>query len=263
MTRTSLLLVVWIPIIFANDAHKGWSIGQSVVTASTPPDTGKMTPETKISSRSEERSQKSAILEGTVRYESDSTRPWKLSRYYIPNPKEGWLAETVVALDGPLLAQLAPVQATTNLTMDQVNFQFVPETIALRVGDSVRIGNSDEALHNVMTSDGSRPFNVNLAKGQELSQMFDQAGGLAHPIRLGCVFHGAMRAWIYVFDHPWFAITKRDGLFRFDHVPPGTYTLGVAHPAGKLRWSRSIELKPNEKTSLRIRLSPDDLIGSK
>lgn len=209
------------------------------------------------------RSPGAAILEGTVIYQSDPKRPWKLSRYYLSNPKNGSLAEAVIALEGPSLAASVPSQPPKTVTMDQLNFQFVPETIAIRAGDSIRISNSDEALHNVMTYDGNKPFNVNLVKGQEITQTFDQAGGLAHPIRLGCVFHGAMRAWIYVFDHPWFALTRRDGQFRFDNVPPGTYTLGVVHPAGKLRWQRSIELKPNQTVSLPIQLSPDDLIGSK
>jgi plastocyanin len=209
------------------------------------------------------RCQGSATLEGTLTYQSDPKRPWRLSRYYIANPREGSLAEAVVALDGPTLGHSVAAPVSKTVTLDQVNFQFVPETIAIQAGDSVRIINSDEALHNVMTSDGSKPFNVNLVKGQDFTRIFDQAGGLAHPIRLGCVFHGAMRAWIYVFDHPWFAVTGRDGRFKFENVPPGTYMLAVVHPAGKLRSSRSVELKPQETASVRVQLSPDDLIGAK
>ncbi len=208
------------------------------------------------------RGQESATLEGTLSYQSDPKRPWRLSRYYMANPREGSLAEAVVALNGPTLGRSAGPPVGKTVTVDQVNFQFVPETVALRAGDSLRIINSDEALHNVMTSDGSKPFNVNLVKGQEFTRIFDQAGGLAHPIRLGCVFHGSMRAWIYVFDHPWFAVTGRDGRFRFEYVPTGSYTLAVVHPAGKLQYSRSLELKPRQSASVRVQLSPDDLIGA-
>ena len=58
-----------------------------------------------------------------------------------------------------------------------------------------------------------------------------------------------MRAWIYVFDHPWFQLTRKDGRFRLENVPAGEYTLGVVHPAGKLRQSRQIKVKANETTS--------------
>ena len=204
-----------------------------------------------------------ATIEGTVSYQPDPKRPWKLSRYYIASPKSGRLAETVVALEGPNLAQDAPQKPAQTRNMDQVNFQFVPETVALRAGDSLKVMNSDDALHNVMTSDGQKPFNVTLAKGREFTRSFDQAGGLAHPIRLGCLFHNGMRAWIYVFDHPWFTVTKGDGRFRFEGVPPGNYTLSLVHSAGKLHWSRPLVLKRKETSSLDIQLTPDNVAGSK
>ena len=201
-------------------------------------------------------------VQGVVEYKADASRSWKLSRYYLQGAT-GTLAESVVALEGGSLGAFAPSAPLQTQAIDQVSFQFVPETTAVRAGDSVRISNEDDALHNVMTSDGGRPFNVNVVKGQEFIHTFDHAGGLAEPIRLGCVFHGGMRAWIYVFDHPWFKVTGRDGRFFFEHVPPGRYTLAVVHPAGKLRWSRQVEVKPNETTPAAILLSPDDLIGSK
>jgi plastocyanin len=202
-------------------------------------------------------------VEGVIKYIPDSRRSWRFSRYYIQNPKNGFLAETVVALERPGLSSLASPPSPTKHTMDQINFQFVPETLAVRAGDTVLISNSDDALHNVMTSDGGEPFNVNVVKGKEFAHTFNQAGGLEHPVRLGCVFHGAMRAWIYVFDHPWFQLTQQDGRFRLENIPVGEYTLGVVHPAGKLRRTQHIQVKANLTTPLEISLSPDDLISQK
>jgi len=199
-------------------------------------------------------------VEGIIKYSADSKRPWRFSRYYIQNPKTGFLAESVVALQRPGLSSLAPAASPTKHTMDQLNYQFVPETLAIRAGDTVLISNSDDALHNVMTSDGGEPFNINVVKGKEFAHIFKQAGELEHPVRLGCVFHGAMRAWIYVFDHPWFQLTQKDGRFRLANVPAGEYTLGIVHPAGKLRGTQRIQVKANETNSLEIPLSPDDLI---
>lgn len=201
------------------------------------------------------------IIEGIVRYYADPKRPWQFSRYYVKSGKDGALAEAVVSLEGSGLAASAPAYRPESRTIDQVNFQFVPETIAIRAGDTVHITNSDDTLHNVMTVDGPKPFSMNVTKGKEFTQTFDSAGGLNGPIRLSCIFHGAMRAWIYVFDHPWFKVTDRDGRFRFENVPAGEYTLGVIHPAGKLRWKQRTEVKPNGTRPVEISLSPDDLIG--
>ena len=40
-----------------------------------------------------------------------------------------------------------------------------------------------------------------------------------------CDVHPWMRAWVGVFDHPWFAVTSADGAFRLANVAPGSYTL--------------------------------------
>lgn len=204
----------------------------------------------------------SGSVEGRVRYEADAARPWRYSRYYVKDQKNGWLGEAVVALEGVPASSRKPREEVTH-TVDQVNFQFVPETLAIRAGDTVKFLNSDDSLHNVMTSDGEEPFNENVMKGDELLQKFEKAGGTAKPIRLGCVFHGGMRAWIYVFDHPWYGVTKADGQFAFKDVPAGEYTLSVVHPAGRLRWSEKIKVEAEKSKAVEVVLSPDDLIGAK
>jgi hypothetical protein len=41
--------------------------------------------------------------------------------------------------------------------------------------------------------------------------------------------HPWVRAWLVVGPHPFVAVTDADGLFRFDGVPPGRYTLVAWH----------------------------------
>lgn len=41
--------------------------------------------------------------------------------------------------------------------------------------------------------------------------------------------HSWPRAYVAVFDHPYYAVTKPDGSFTIDGVPPGTYTLRAWH----------------------------------
>ena len=38
-----------------------------------------------------------------------------------------------------------------------------------------------------------------------------------------------MKAYIAVFDNPYFAVTRKDGSFDLKNVPPGTYTLVAWH----------------------------------
>lgn len=41
--------------------------------------------------------------------------------------------------------------------------------------------------------------------------------------------HAWPRAYIAVFDHPYFAVTSADGKFSIDGIPPGKYTLATWH----------------------------------
>jgi len=195
-------------------------------------------------------------IEGTVFYQADSKRPWRYARYYVKQPKTGELGEAVVALRAKALTDAA--RAPPTVVVDQQNFQFLPETVAIRRGDSVKFTNSDQATHNVQASSDIVSFNANMAGGGEHTVRFDRAGGLSQPAKVGCVFHSNMRAWIFVFDHPWYQVTPASGKFRVADVPAGMYELEMVHPAGELRWRKRVEIKPGETLRIDIRVSPDD-----
>ena len=197
-------------------------------------------------------------ITGKVVYKSNPERPWRLGRYYIRNAAKGELAEAVVAISRRGLKGPDAAREPQTATIDQKDFQFTPETIAIRAGDQVKFINSDPQVHNVQTSHARQSFNVNMQPDGEHVERFRSAGGIRQPYRIGCVFHGAMQAWVYVFDHPWFQVTVADGTFRLNDVPPGDYRLEVAHPAGNLLASQDITVKAGESTTADVQLTPDD-----
>jgi len=195
-------------------------------------------------------------ISGTITYQPDPSRLWRYARYYVKQFKTGELAEAVVAIRAKPVAENDRQPQT--VVIDQQNFQFTPETVAIRRGDSIKFTNADEATHNVQSSSDIATFNANMPGGGEQTIRFDRAGGVRQPVTVGCVFHSAMRAYIFVFDHPSFQLTAADGRFRLADVPPGEYDLEVVHPAGELRSRKRISVKPGEVTQIDIRLSPDD-----
>lgn len=195
-------------------------------------------------------------VEGMVMYQPDSERPWRYARYYVGD--SGALAEAVVCLTSKSLAGLQPPDEPAEVVMDQKNYRFVPETLAIRAGDQVRFTNGDPAAHNVFTGDGSDPFNVTMAVEGAHVQTFRRASGIRKPIRIGCTFHSTMQAWIFVFDHPFYIVTAEEGRFRFEGVPAGDYKLEVVHPAGHLSWNAPVTIKDGDTLVRDVTLSPDD-----
>ncbi len=138
--------------------------------------------------------------------------------------EKGGLANVVVYLDG------VPSEATKprSVTLTNTHCHYVPHVVAAPVGSTLEVRNDDPILHNTHAryrhADG---FNIALPrKGQVVRVQLKRPGLL----RVGCdAGHTWMRAWIAVFDHPYFAVTDTHGHFRIDGVPPGTWKVVMWH----------------------------------
>ena len=208
-------------------------------------------------------------IEGVVIYESDRKRSWRYRRYYVADRKKGHLAEAVVSLaDDPRTTRPANKNPRT-WTVDQKDYRFIPETLAVRSGDQINFTNSDALLHDVTTlqrqglsSEAVRRDSFSLRQREKVSKTYRDAGGTERPVTLSCRFHSAMRGWIYVFDHPFFQVTEKEGTFHLDDVPAGKHRLVMMHPAGDLRWEQVVEVKVGETHRMEIRVSPDNLLAT-
>ena len=112
--------------------------------------------------------------------------------------------------------------------LDQEGCEYSPRVVALRVGQTMVIRNSDATLHNVhVSAQENRSFNI----GQPLRGIESRRTFQNPEVGIGvkCDIHGWMTAVIGVFDHPFFAITSVDGSFTLDDLPPGEYVVEAWH----------------------------------
>ena len=107
--------------------------------------------------------------------------------------------------------------------------RFVPRVLAMMVGEKLILRNSDPKLHIVHSYLQQRTvFNASLPfKGHSLE--------ITHKVRkpgllqVSCDTHAWMRGYIYVFDHPFFAVTDDHGRFAIPNIPPRRYILSAWH----------------------------------
>jgi len=138
------------------------------------------------------------------------------------------LADVVIYLkEAPAGGAAAAAQPKV---LDQHGCQYEPYILAVQVNEPIVVKNTDPVLHNVHT----RPTNpankeqnlAQMAKGPDLSFKF---AGAEQFLRVECNVHPYMVSYISVFDHPYFAVTDKDGNFTIKNVPKGNYTVVAAH----------------------------------
>lgn len=140
--------------------------------------------------------------------------------------KDGCLRNVVVFVtDAPFAGKPAPGR---DAALDQKHCRYSPHVQALTVGTPLSLMNNDAVLHNVHANDkGMTVFNVAMPiKGQKLPIPMRKPGLMKLQCDAG---HTWMNGWIYVFDHPYFAVTDGGGTFTIKDVPPGEHTLELWH----------------------------------
>ncbi len=116
----------------------------------------------------------------------------------------------------------------TPVMLDQKGCQYVPHVFGVQVGQTVKVANSDAALHNVhSTPKTNREFNFSQpANVPPVDRVFTQPE-IGLPLK--CDVHGWMNAYANVVAHPFFAVTGPEGRFEIKGLPAGTYTVEIWH----------------------------------
>jgi plastocyanin len=114
------------------------------------------------------------------------------------------------------------------VTIDQKGCRYHPHVFGIRVGQELTILNSDPTLHNIHAlPKGNKEFNTGQPiQGMKTVQKFDNKEVM---VPFKCDVHGWMNAYVGVLDHPYFAVTDKDGKFSLKGLPPGTYTIEAWH----------------------------------
>jgi plastocyanin len=208
----------------------------------------------------------SGAIEGRVIFEGTPPAPTFVieggrTQHVLYVDQTGGLQYAVVFLND-VRAGAAP---TTPATLNQRDFIFEPQVLAVRVGQPVRFTSDDPAAHNVRSSDTSGPnaFSLNTAAGSPPPPPHRFAATPSdRPVALSCDIHPWMIAWVYAFDSQSFTVTDARGRFRLDKIPTGTHRVGIRQPAGRLSRDVMVEVSAGGAAQIEVRFTPADLVAS-
>ena len=151
-----------------------------------------------------------------------------------------WLAKDVdgkadTTAELPVHPSLAEPK-TKDVVMDQPCCRFEPHVVGLRVGQNFVGKNSATIQHNINIIGNS--VNQKISKNQLLlpggTMRVDAARLRPYhiPNIIKCDIHPWMSGRVFVFPHPYFAVTDKDGNFEIKNAPAGKFRLVMLHEGG-------------------------------
>ena len=115
-----------------------------------------------------------------------------------------------------------PPAGGSPIAIAQRDRKFVPDLIAITVGDHVSFPNGDAFLHNVFSQSSTRKFDLgSFRKGDAKDKDFPDPG----VVDIYCNIHPEMAATILVLPNRRHTRRNPDGTYVIDGVPPGTWTV--------------------------------------
>jgi hypothetical protein len=134
--------------------------------------------------------------------------------------------------------------------LDQPRCQFIPHALGLREGQVLVAKNSSPVGHNVnYTGHPAKNPGKNLALAAGDSLKVDNLKADEKiPVTVACNIHPWMKAYVRVFDHPYFVVTDADGKFEIKNAPAGDWRLKVWHDSG---WKGGADGRDGDKITVK------------
>ncbi len=130
------------------------------------------------------------------------------------------------------IRQGRPLPANRRFELTNEDCVLDPRVQTVMTGGTLNVISADVAMHRNRIVDVSTgeveamaPFNDD---GQVIP--FDRLLTKPAELEVTCELHPWSKAYVLVFDHPYYAVSGKSGDFSIDGVPPGTYRLRAWHP---------------------------------
>lgn len=116
---------------------------------------------------------------------------------------------------------------TEPVELKQEGCEYSPHVLGIMAGQPLRVINGDTTNHNIHFLGQVNPQHNFTQPKKDMKK--DLTLVRESTFRVKCDVHPWMGCYMQVFDHPFFAVTGKDGTFELPNLPPGKYTIEAWH----------------------------------
>ncbi len=149
------------------------------------------------------------------------------TRFYVVGANSG-LGDAFITLKG--ISGKSTGASAPPAMIDQRGCEYQPYILGVQTGQKIVVKNSDPVMHNVHptpTAPGNKEENrAQMPGAPDITFSFPSPEIF---LRFSCQVHPWMFAYACVVDHPYFAVSDKDGKYTIKNVPDGKYTMEVYH----------------------------------
>jgi plastocyanin len=179
-----------------------------------------------------------ASVSGVVQFEGPAPPAQRIDMSADSECKGQNQAENVLVNDGRLANVLVYVKdglgersfpaPAQKVTIAQQGCRYLPHVAAAMVGQPVEFLDNDDTLHNIhpMPKNNKEWNQSQMPNGGPFARSFESAE-IMIPVK--CNQHPWMRMYLSVLSNPFFRVTGKDGSFKLEGLPPGSYTIAAVH----------------------------------
>jgi len=137
---------------------------------------------------------------------------------------------------------------TETAVLQQKNCMYEPHVVALMTNQPFEIRNNDPTMHNVHPlPKHNRQWSTSQPAGS--AALKETLTRPEFAMSVLCNVHPWMRALVFVFDHPYYAVTSKAGNFELKNLPPGTYTIEAWHESLGTQ-DQTVTIAPRESKAI-------------
>lgn len=148
--------------------------------------------------------------------------------------EKGGLQETVVYIDKIQKGKAWGNPEGGEYLLNQKGCRFIPYLQIVPKNQTLIIQNSDPVLHNIHVREligRARRTLFNFGQPKQGQRVPKEISPIrSSEIKTECEAHDFMHGWMFAAESPYYSVTKADGSFKIDQVPPGSYSVKAWHP---------------------------------